>query len=161
MPPVTKKLSSLIPLLGGMVLFLFNVVASATLLTVSAKADVNNLVIAAAASKPVAHAQKKCRNCGLVESVREIAANSQTSSTPPVGGAMDSQIGAGRNQDLATTGATMGGNSRENSSASGKKYEIVVRLDDGSTRTLHETHTPMWRPGDRVSINNDTIQLNQ
>lgn len=164
MPSEIKNSLPFVRRLAGVVLILFSAAASAAPLTTTNRTtDLNGLVMAAAtAAKPSSARAAPCGNCGQIESIREIAANQQTRGAPPVGGAMDNQIGAGRGQDLAMTGATVRGNRLEkDGGASSKNYEIVVRLDDGSTRTIHETHTPMWRPGDRVNVNNGTIQLAQ
>lgn len=153
--PSPIKNSALFPRrLIEIVLILFSAAVSAAPLTPASSP--NGLAVAAAtASKPSSSHATSCANCGQIESVREIT-NAQTRDVPAIGGAMGgagNQIGPSGEQDLAITG----GNHIEKSAAS-KNYEIVVRLDDGSTRTIHASHTPLWRPGDRVNVNNGAIQ---
>lgn len=151
--PFMRRLISVAPVL-------FSAAASAALpAPANSHTGFSGLTVAAAtASPPASPKTPPCSNCGRIESVREITAADQPSGAPPVSGAMDGPIGADRGQNLATA---LGGNPSEKRAASEKKYEIVVRLDDGSTRKIHETHVPMWRPGDRVSVNHDTIQSSQ
>jgi len=112
----------------------------------------------------------RCVNCGQIESVREIVTRGEGTGLGAVGGAVvggaiGNQVGAGRGKDLATVAGAVGGavagNEIEKRAKSSKSYEIVVRLDDGSSRTIHETNTPMWRPGDRVKVDNGAIQSNR
>lgn len=114
-------------------------------------------------------APARCVNCGQIELVREIVTRGQGSGLGAVGGAVvggavGNQVGAGRGRDLATVAGAVGGavagNEIEKRSKSTKSYEITVRLNDGSSRVVSETNPPMWRPGDRVKINNGMIQSN-
>ncbi len=156
MPSKIKNSTLFIQQLTGITLILFSAAASAALLTpANYQTDLSGLVVAAAStSKPVSSHATKCNSCGQIESVREISANTQTQSAPAVGGVM-----GGEGNQIGMGGGAIAGNHIEKNAASDKNYEIVVRLDDGSARTIHETHTPMWRPGDRVNVNNGTIQL--
>lgn len=158
MPSEIKNSTSFPRRLIDIILILFSAAASAAPLTPASSP--HGLVVAAAtASKPASSRASQCGNCGQIESVREIGANAQSRGAPTVGGAMGgagNQIGPGGGQDLAITG----GHHIEKKAAS-QKYEIVVRLDDGSTRTIQANHTPLWRAGDRVSVNNGAIQSAQ
>ena len=39
-----------------------------------------------------------------------------------------------------------------------RSYNIVVRLDNGKTRTVHQSAAPNWRQGDRVRIVNGGLR---
>ena len=111
----------------------------------------------------------RCAECGVVQSVREIETKGEGSGLGAVGGAvvgglLGHQVGSGRGQDVATVvgavGGVVAGNEIEKRVKSGKSYEITVRLEDGSSRVVHESSAPSWRNGDRVKIINGVIQSN-
>ncbi len=111
----------------------------------------------------------KCADCGVIESVREIAAKGQGSGIGAVGGAvvgglLGNQVGGGRGQDVMTVvgavGGAVAGNEVEKRVKSTKSYEVTVRLDDGSSRVFGEASVPVWRAGDKVRIVNGTIRSN-
>jgi outer membrane lipoprotein SlyB len=116
------------------------------------------------AAKPVA-----CADCGVIESTREVQAAGEGSGLGAAGGAivgglLGSQVGAGRGRDLATVvgavGGAVGGNQVEKSMKSSKSYEIVVRLEDGTTRVIQQAAAPVWRLGDRVRVVDGVIRSN-
>lgn len=111
-------------------------------------------------------AQNLCRDCGTVESVREIAQEGQGSGLGAIaggvlGGLLGNQIGGGSGRKVATVAGVVGGayagHTVEKKTRTTQQYEITVRLDDGSTRTLSETDKPAWHSGDRVRVSNDRI----
>ncbi|BDT66042.1 hypothetical protein os1_01940 [Comamonadaceae bacterium OS-1] len=108
-----------------------------------------------------------CSNCGVVESTREITNPGQGSGVGAVGGAvvggvLGHQVGGGRGRDVATVlgalGGAFAGNHIEGQVKASHSYEITVRLDDGSTRTLHQSEQPGWQAGDRVKIVNGALR---
>jgi outer membrane lipoprotein SlyB len=114
-------------------------------------------------------AKWRCAECGVVQSVREIATKGEGSGIGAVGGAvvgglLGHQVGGGRGQDVATVvgvvGGAVAGNEVEKRVKSGKSYEITVRLEDGSSRVVHEATAPSWRTGDRVKVIGGVIQSN-
>ena len=114
-------------------------------------------------------AKWRCAECGVVQSVREIATKGQGSGVGAVGGAvvgglLGHQVGSGRGQDIATVvgavGGVVAGNEIEKRVKSGKSYEITVRFEDGSSRVIQEANAPTWRTGDRVKVINGVIQSN-
>ncbi len=135
---------------------------------------------AAPARQPVARAQAspapaqvaakpQCADCGVIQAVREIEQKGQGTGLGAVGGAVvgglvGSQIGGGRGQDVMTVvgavGGGVAGHEVEKRVRSTKSYEVQVRLDDGSIRTIRSTTAPAWRPGDKVRIVNGVIQSN-
>ena len=110
-----------------------------------------------------------CPDCGIVESVREIQTQGNASGVGAVGGAVvggvvGNQVGGGRGRDamtvLGAVGGALAGNQIEKNMKSTKSYAITVRLEDGTTRVLHEANLPTWRPGDKVRIVDGRLQAN-
>ena len=114
-------------------------------------------------------ARWRCAECGVIQSVREVATKGEGSGIGAVGGAvvgglLGHQVGSGRGQDIATVvgavGGVVAGNEIEKRVKSGKSYEITVRFEDGSSRVINEANAPTWRTGDRVKVINGVIQSN-
>lgn len=107
-----------------------------------------------------------CRDCGTIESVREIAKEGEGSGLGAVaggvlGGVLGNQVGNGRGRDVATVAGAIGGafagHQIEKSQKKVVDYQITVRLEDGTTRVFHQDTAPAWRSGDRVRIENGTL----
>jgi outer membrane lipoprotein SlyB len=107
-----------------------------------------------------------CRDCGTIESVREIAKEGEGSGLGAVaggvlGGVLGNQVGNGRGRDVATVAGAIGGafagHQIEKSQRKVVDYQITVRLEDGTSRVFHQDTTPAWRSGDRVRIENGTL----
>jgi len=116
-----------------------------------------------ASSAPVT----KCNDCGVIESVREIAAKGEGSGLGAAGGAvvgglLGHQVGGGSGKQIATVvgavGGAVAGNEVEKRVKATKSYDITVRLDDGSTRVVNELNAPSWRSGDRVRVVDGSIR---
>lgn len=109
---------------------------------------------------PVAQAAP-CLNCGVVESVREVTTRAQGSGVGAAGGAvvgglLGNQVGSGHGRELATIvgaiGGAVAGNQVEGNIKATRSYNITVRLDNGHTRSFHQSTPPRWRSGDHVRI---------
>ena len=104
-----------------------------------------------------------CRECGVVETVTEVPVQAKASGGGAVaggiiGGIVGNQIGKGTTRDIATVlgavGGAYAGNHIEKSSKESKRYDVVVRFEDGSTRTFSSDSPPAWHIGDRVRLQN-------
>jgi outer membrane lipoprotein SlyB len=130
------------------------------------------LLVAAmlAATAVPALAQEKCANCGRVESVREYTA--KTGWTPlgatATAGANPSAADAGRvstqynfsTGNVVLLGAAGGaGYAKRPNSYERPRWEIVVRMDDGSRRTVSHDYEPALREGDRVRVYGTQLEL--
>ena len=102
-----------------------------------------------------------CLDCGTVESVRETKQAGEGSGIGAVAGGVAGavvgrQVGGGRGRDLATiagaVGGAVAGHQVEKHVKSAVLYEITVRMDDGSFRTITESSPPTWRAGDKVRV---------
>jgi outer membrane lipoprotein SlyB len=115
------------------------------------------------APKPVPAGQ-----VGTVESVREITVPGKTQGVGAVGGAvlggvLGNTIGRSTGGKsivtvLGAVGGGLAGNELEKRGRGTKQWEIAVRFDDGSTRTVTSTNEPFWHTGDRVRLLNGNLQ---
>jgi outer membrane lipoprotein SlyB len=99
---------------------------------------------------------------GVVESVKEVSQPAEKSNGvgPIVGGiagaVLGNQVGHGTGRTIATVlgaaGGALGGKEIEKNVRSTKHWEVTVRLDDGSYRTLKSDVAPYWHGGERVRL---------
>lgn len=110
-----------------------------------------------------------CHSCGTVESIREIEKAGEGSGLGMAGGAIGGavvgkQFGNGRGRDaltiLGAIGGGFAGHQVEKNIRTVKSYEVQVRMEDGSLRSLPSTTPPNWRAGDRVKVEGGSISLN-
>jgi len=120
----------------------------------------------AAAEPPAAPPPPACVDCGTVESVRPVVVEGQGTGVGAVaggvlGGVLGHQIGRGRGNDAATVlgavGGAFAGHQIEKSQRTTTHYEITVRMNDGSYRTVTAKEQPVWRTGDHVRIENGAV----
>ncbi len=109
-----------------------------------------------------------CKECGVVEAVREVAVEPKGSGGGAiagglVGGLIANQIGKGATRSIATllgaAGGAYAGNYIEKSIKESKRYEVLVRFEDGSTRTFSSESIPTWQSGDRVRLQNGLLTM--
>jgi outer membrane lipoprotein SlyB len=78
-----------------------------------------------------------------------------------VGGLIANQIGKGITRDIATVlgavGGAYAGNHIEKSTKESKRYDVVVRFEDGSARTFSSDSPPAWHSGDHVRLQNGAL----
>jgi len=107
-----------------------------------------------------------CTNCGIVEGVRAVQRKGQGSGVGMVaggviGGALGNQVGHGNGRAAMTVlgaiGGGLAGNEVEKRMHSETVYEVRVRLDDGSVRTLTERTAPT--PGSRVAVEGNSLRV--
>ncbi|MDO8051964.1 glycine zipper 2TM domain-containing protein [Janthinobacterium sp. SUN211] len=114
-----------------------------------------------------APAPQVCANCGVIEAIHEVNTRAEGSGVGAAGGAvvgglLGNQVGGGHGRQLATVlgavGGAVAGNQIEGSVRATRSYNIVVRLDNGKTRTVHQSAAPNWRQGDRVRVVNGGLR---
>lgn len=102
-----------------------------------------------------------CKECGVVQSTREIVQPGDGGPVGIVGGAvvgglLGNQVGKGRGKDVATVAGAVGGavvgNEIEKRVDTTKRYEVAVRFNDGTSRVFTETRPTAWRSGDQVKL---------
>lgn len=111
-----------------------------------------------------------CRDCGTVEAVREVAVEPKGSGGGAVaggivGGLIGNQWGRGATRDIATVlgalGGAYAGNHIEKSVKESKRYDVIVRFEDGSTRTYSSDSPPAWQAGDHVRLQNGALRSSE
>jgi outer membrane lipoprotein SlyB len=58
---------------------------------------------------------------------------------------------------LGAVGGAYAGNHIEKSTKGSKRYDVVVRFEDGSARTFSSDSLPAWHSGDRVRLQNGAL----
>jgi len=104
---------------------------------------------------------------GTVESVVQDAVQNVNTTLGTIGGALlggglGSLIGGGTGQTVATVVGAIGGAYAGNQMAQRSQtivWRITVRYDDGSLATIQQTTAPGLRPGDRVRVTSNAIEL--
>jgi outer membrane lipoprotein SlyB len=123
-------------------------------------------VVEAPAAVPAAAPAPVCGNCGVVDSIREITQPGEGSGLGAVAGGVvgaiiGNQIGGGTGKKIATVAGAAGGayagHQFEKSRNKSTRYEVIVRMDDGSNRSVMLDMVPGWQVGERVRIDNGTL----
>lgn len=115
-------------------------------------------------------AQVRCLDCGEVAAVNAIAQKGEGSWIGPVAGGvggaiLGKQMGKGSGNTIMTilgaAGGAYAGHKVEQKVRTTTRWDVVVRMEDGSTRTVSAAEQPLWRVGDRVRVNNGTLEPQQ
>ena len=108
-----------------------------------------------------ASARPPCADCGVVQSMRLVEQQGQTSGVGMVaggvlGGVLGHQIGSGRGNTVATiAGAGVGayaGNQVEKNRNAKTYWSVAIRMDSGGTRNFTYTNKPAVKIGERVKL---------
>jgi outer membrane lipoprotein SlyB len=136
---------------------------------------VGSLAASPVASQPAAK-EADCDRCGKIESIRPVTAKDQwtplgTVSAPPLGagnatapsGVTMFQIGPGFSKQGTVMIGAAGGAAygTRPSQLNAKRWEIVVRMDAGGSRSVTQNYEPMLREGDRVRVLGSQLELLQ
>ncbi|HEX6704333.1 MAG TPA: glycine zipper 2TM domain-containing protein [Albitalea sp.] len=106
-----------------------------------------------------------CATCGVVEGVREVQVKGKGTGLGAVaggvaGGALGNQVGKGNGRTAMTVlgaiGGGLAGHEIEKRARSETVYEVKVRMEDGSLRTLTQKTAPA--PGSRVTVEGNTLR---
>jgi outer membrane lipoprotein SlyB len=120
---------------------------------------------------PVPKVTGTCDRCGTVESINQVTGKDQwtplgsvpsSSDLGPTGVAVY-QIGKGfSNQGQVFIGAAGGGSYQTRANQRNvTRWEIVVKMDDGSSRSVVQNYEPLFVAGDRVHVFGTQIELVQ
>ena len=102
-----------------------------------------------------------CPECGTVESIRTIEQAAEGSGVGLIaggvlGGLLGHQVGQGRGNTAATiigaAGGAYAGHQIEKNVKKSTRYDVNVRMADGTIRTVSYDAEPGFRSGDRVRI---------
>jgi len=107
----------------------------------------------------VAPAPPSCATCGTIDSVRITEKAGEGSAVGLIaggllGGLVGHQIGQGRGNTAATivgaAGGAYAGHQVEKNAKRTLHYDVTVRMDDGTLRTIGYDVEPAFRSGDKV-----------
>ena len=119
------------------------------------------------ASAPAAPAKPRCVDCGTVLDVKMVEVKGEGSGLGAVaggvaGGVLGHEVVDGKNQGIATlAGAAAGafaGHQIEKHAKTKKRWDVAVRMQDGSTRTVAYAQAPAWKAGDKVRVAGATLE---
>lgn len=118
-----------------------------------------------AVARVTAPTRVTCATCGTVESVTPVELEGPGTGAGAIAGGVlgavvGNQVGSGEGKTLATilgaVGGGMAGNAVKKKMKKVTQYDVTVRMDDGSHRTLRQS-TPA-SVGSNVVVNGDTLQ---
>lgn len=121
---------------------------------------------AVAAQEPVKAAAPVCTSCGVVSSVNAIAQQGEGSGLGAVaggvvGGLLGNQVGGGTGKKIATVAGVAGGayagHQIEKNAKSSTRYDVIVKMEDGSTQTFSYESQPAFQPGSKVRVVNGAL----
>jgi outer membrane lipoprotein SlyB len=103
----------------------------------------------------------KCDNCGSVTDIKTVQIKGEGSGLGAVaggvlGGVLGHQIGAGRGKDVATVAGAAGGayagHQVEKNSKTKTQYQVIVKLENGGSRTFTYNSATAYKVGDKIKI---------
>ena len=103
----------------------------------------------------------KCHDCGVVSAINIVEVKGQGTGLGAVGGGaagavVGHEVVDGKHQTLATVaGAAVGaiaGHEIEKQARTTKRFDMAVRMDDGSTKTVSSESEPVLKVGQRVRV---------
>jgi outer membrane lipoprotein SlyB len=106
-----------------------------------------------------------CATCGVVEGVREVQVKGEATGLGAIaggvlGGAVGNQAGKGNGRKAMTVigavGGGLAGHEIEKRARGETLYDVTVRMDDGSVRTLRQKTAPA--KGARVTVDGKTLR---
>ena len=127
-------------------------------------APIRTAAALAAAALGIAFApvgQAACDNCGTVTDTRVVKKEGEGTGVGAVaggviGGVLGHQIGSGRGNTAATVvGAGAGayaGHQVEKNQKATTTYQVIVKMDDGKSRTFNFSKETSYRAGDKVKV---------
>jgi outer membrane lipoprotein SlyB len=107
-----------------------------------------------------------CTNCGVVEAVRTYQKQGEGTGLGAVAGGVTgavvgSQFGKGNGRTamgvLGAVGGAYAGNAIEKNVRSSTGYRVTVRMDDGTSRTVYQSHPPAFGVGEKVRVLNGQL----
>lgn len=122
-----------------------------------------------ASAEPARVAVLPCANCGTVSAVNVAEQKGEGSGLGAVaggvvGGVLGNQVGRGGGRTAATVvGAGAGayaGHEIEKYAKSTKRYDVAVRMEDGSSRSFSYEKEPAFRVGERVKVVDGALVAN-
>jgi outer membrane lipoprotein SlyB len=121
---------------------------------------------AVASQEPIKAAAPVCTSCGVVSSVNAISQQGEGSGLGAVaggvvGGLLGNQVGGGTGKKIATVAGVAGGayagHQIEKNAKSSTRYDVIVKMEDGTTQTFSFDSQPAFQPGSKVRVVNGAL----
>lgn len=116
----------------------------------------------------MAMAKPKCPDCGVISAINMVEVKGQGSGLGAVaGGVAGAVIGNqvaedSKHRDLVTiagaAGGAIAGHEIEKHAKTQKRFDMAVRMDDGSTKTVSSESEPVLKVGQRVRVTQAGVQ---
>jgi outer membrane lipoprotein SlyB len=124
------------------------------------------LLLALVSCAAPALAQERCDNCGRIEAIRTVSEKAAWTPLGTTAAANPENVGKVTTTYNFTTGNVVvlgaaggAGYARRPQAYDRPRWEIVVRMDAGGTRTLSQAYEPVLREGDRVRVLGTQVEL--
>jgi outer membrane lipoprotein SlyB len=110
--------------------------------------------------------ENTCAACGTVDSIRSVQLKGDATGLGAVAGGVTgavvgNQMGRGNGNTamtlLGAAGGALAGNEIEKNAKKHYSYRVTVHMDDGSFRTVSQTHAPAVAIGERVRVVDGTV----
>jgi uncharacterized protein YcfJ len=118
-----------------------------------------------ASAKPARRVAAACSDCGVVVGVEEKTVMGHGTGVGAVAGGVAGAVIGHEMGDGSRAGTAVGavvggiaGHQIERGARSGKRYEISVRMQDGSVKVAKSDTQPSWRAGDKVRVQNGVVK---
>jgi outer membrane lipoprotein SlyB len=107
-----------------------------------------------------------CTDCGTISAIREVEQKGEGTGLGAIaggvlGGVLGHQIGHGTGKTIATVGGAAGGayagHQIEKSARSTNTWNVTIRMDNGTDRTIALDTAPSLAVGDRVRVEGNNI----
>jgi len=107
-----------------------------------------------------------CKSCGTVVSVKTVEKKGEASGAGAViggiaGGVLGHQIGSGRGNTAATVAGAAGGayagHQIEKNKNAKTTYQVVVQMEDGTTKHFDYAEPTAFRVGDKVKLSSGKL----
>ena len=117
---------------------------------------------------PSSRPAEVCPNCGTVAAIETVRTGGEASGAGAVmgavvGGVIGHQFGKGKGKDAATAAAAIGGafagQEAEKQVRATEHHQVMVRMDDTSTRVVHVATAEGLAVGSKVRVFGENIEL--
>ena len=107
-----------------------------------------------------------CVDCGVVETIRTVEVQGKGNGLGMIAGGVTgaligNQIGRGNGNAVATiagaAGGAFAGNEIEKNMKKSLRYQVRVRMNDGTYRTLYQSSAPTFAVGENVKVVNGRV----
>lgn len=125
-----------------------------------------SMTLGQAMQSAAAPVMRICYTCGTVEAVNRIEVKGDGSYLGTIGGGvvgalLGNQVGGGSGKTIATIAGAVGGayagRAIEGNVRNASHYEVVVRMQNGTTQTVVFPTEPSYRVGEKVQLNDGAL----